>query len=83
MPLSEAEAGVLIAADLAPSGGWRGAADVVIRCSWCGFLVRTHYTDRCGCGRLRVRKVGGLVRTNRSGAESSEVYRLASLPRAG
>ena len=83
MPLSEPEAGALIWANLSPSGGWGGEPDIVIRCSWCGYLARTHHADRCNCGRLRVRKVGGLVKTNRLGAEASEVYRLASPPRAG
>jgi hypothetical protein len=83
MPLSESEAGILIWANLSPSGGWGGEPDIVIRCSWCGCLVRTHHADRCSCGRLRVRKVEGLVKTNRLGAADSEVYRLASRPRAG
>jgi len=83
MPLSEPEAGDLIWANLPPSGGWRGEPQIVIRCSLCGYLVRTHQSDECSCGRLRVRIVGGLVKTNRAGAEGSEVYRLASSPRAG
>lgn len=82
MPLSESEAGNLIWAHLSPAGGWGGEPNIVIRCSWCGYLVRTHHADKCGCGRLKVRKVGGLVKTNRLGAEGSEVYRLPARPRA-
>jgi hypothetical protein len=78
MPLAETEAGNLISVALPPSGGWRGEPDIVIRCSWCGYLVHTHRADSCQCGRITVRNIEGLVRASSLGASHSEVYRLAS-----
>ena len=85
MPLSEPEAGVLIPADLRAAGPWAGEPALVVRCSWCGYLVRTHEADRCGCGRVETRPAvdGREVAVTGPGVADAEVYRMAVVPPAG
>ncbi len=83
MPLSEPEAGVLTALELPVAGGWPGDPAIVVRCSWCGYLVRTHHADACACGRLATRVASGITRIEGAEAAAAEVYALDSAPPAG
>jgi hypothetical protein len=83
MPLSESEAGSLAALELPVAGGWPGDRAVVVRCSWCGYLVRTHHADACACGRLATRLANGVIHVYGAEAAAAEVYGLGSLPPAG
>lgn len=83
MPLSEPQAGPLTALDWPAAGGWPGEPAIVVRCSWCGYLVRTHHADACACGRLATRLADRLTCVEGAEAADAEVYRLGSAPRAG